>query len=72
MSQEVSKQGYNPNISHLWVGYNPFTNHLLTSWDIQVNIRLPETNSSKLPRKPGPQKNVKDRIPSILSLGAVC
>ena len=28
--------GYNPNISHLYVGYRPFTNHLLTAWDIQV------------------------------------
>ena len=30
--------GYNPNISHLYVGYDPLTNPLLTSWDIQVHF----------------------------------
>ena len=30
--------GYNPNISHLYVGYSPFTNHLLTAWDIQALV----------------------------------
>ena len=30
--------GYNPNISHLYVGYSPFANHLLTAWDIQALV----------------------------------